>query len=322
MAGAVLLSGGGVVTPARAQVPLTVQGRVFATDTGTGIPNAIVTLDGYGSVLTTASGAFGFERVEPGERTLAVVAFGYADATLALTLAADTTVDVPLTPEPILLDSLTVDLETLDFDGLARDPEKDLRLVDADVLSSQGHEERTDAHGHFDLDDVYEGVPLRIVIRSFGYLPRDTTFVPDDQRRHEFDLTADSAVLRLIDRQVARIVEVTRGRRSVVRPLDRERLLRFAGTFTVYDMLLSEYRYRLRRVQCIVVDEEQILASRGWRSFLSTMLPEELERVEFLFGGGMLRIYTRDFIRRMSVTRVELRSPTLFPRPRVDPLCT
>ena len=311
----------GWATAAAAQTPITVDGGVYASDSGAGIENAIVTLEGYGSVLTSASGAFRFESVEAGERSLDVVAFGYAGATLALSLQADATVDVALTPEPIAVDSLAVDLESLDFDGRAQDPERDLRLIGAEVLSSQGHDERTDAHGRFDLDDVYEDVPLRIVIRSFGYLPLDTTLVPDDERRHEFDLTVDSAVQRVIDMQVERIIEVTRGRRSVLRPMDRERLLRFAGTYTVYDMLLAEYGYRLERVVCIVVDEEQILSSWGWRSYLSTMLPEELERVEFLFGGGMLRIYTRDFIRRMGVARVELREPMMFPRPRVDPLC-
>ena len=315
----------GSVSPAAAQTLVTVEGRVYASDTGSGIVNAIVTLEGYGSVLTSASGAFRFDQVDPGARgleaALEVVAFGYAEASVTVSLNADVTVDVPLTPEPIALDSLTVDLETLDFDGLVRDPERDLRIVDADVLSSQGHAERTNSHGQFDLDDVYEGVPLRIAVRSFGYLPLDTVLVPDDERRHEFDLRVDSAAQRVIDMQVERIIEVTRGRRSVRRPMDRERLLRYAGAHTVYDMLLAEYGYRLQRVGCIVVDEEQILASRGWRSYLSTMLPEELERVEFLFGGGMLRIYTRAFIQRMSVARVELREPMMFPRPRVDALC-
>lgn len=310
-----------VPAPARSQTDVVVRGRVYATDTGAGIPNAIATLDGYGSVLTSDAGSFRFDGVAPGRRSLRIEAFGYEDASLELDLAANTVVDVPLTPAPLELDSLRIELETLDFDGRVMDPEEDLRVVGAEVLSSQGHEERSNAHGDFDLDDVYRDVPLRIVIREFGYLPLDTTLIPDDDERHEFDMAVDSAVQRVIDMQVERIADVTRGRSSVIRSLDREGLLRFSGTFTVYDMLLYEYGRRLQRVQCIVVDEEQIQRSRGWRSYLSTMLPEELERVEFLFGGGMLRIYSREFIRRMSVGRVELTRPLMFPRPRVEPLC-
>jgi len=213
--------------------------------------------------------------------------FGYADATLVLSVEANTTVDVPLTPAPLALDSLRVDLETLDFDGRVVDPEKELRLVDADVLSSQGHQERTNAHGNFDLDDIYQDVPLRILIQSFGYLPLDTTLVPDGDGRHEFDMAVDSAVQRVIDMQVERIVDVTRGRPSGMRPLNRESLLRHKGTFTVYDMIVYEYGRRADRVGCIVVDEKQIPRSRNWRDYPTHMLPEELERLEFLrFRGG------------------------------------
>lgn len=307
--------------PAAAQTGLALQGRVYASDSGVGIQNAIVTLPGYGSMLTAASGAFRFVSVEAGEYRLEIDAFGYSDVTLALSLEANTTVDVPMAPAPLSLDSLRVELETLDFHGRVVDPQRDLRLIEAEIRSSQGHEEYTNAHGDFDLDDVYEDVPLRVVIGSFGYLPLDTTLVPDDERRHEFRLEVDSTVQGIIDMQVDRIVDVTRGRRSVIRALDRDGLLRFAGTFTVYDMLLNEYGRRLERVECIVVDEVQIPRVRGWRSYLSTMLPEELERVEFLFRGAMLRIYTRDFIRRMPVGRVELRAPLFFSRPRVEPLC-
>lgn len=304
-----------------AQTPLTVQGRVYESTTGAGIQNAIVTLEGYGATLTAASGSFRFDDVEPGEYSLSVDAFGYVDRTLSLRLETNTTVDVPLEPEPFRLDPLDVDLETLDFDGRAVDPAKDLRLIDAQVLSSQGHEEWTDAHGQFDLDDVYEGVPLQIEVRSFGYLPLDTTFVPDDDERHEFELFVDPAVQRVIDMQVDRIVDITRGRASVRRPLDQEALLRFRGTFTVYDMILYEYGRRADRVGCLVVDERQIPRSWGWRSYLTTMLPEELARLEFLFSGAMLRIYTRDFVRRMPIDRVELRTPT-YVEAFGEPFCT
>ncbi len=44
---------------------------------------------------------------------------------------------------------------------------------------------------------------------------------------------------------------------------------------------------------------------------LDTMLPEEMERIEFLFGGTMLRIYTREFIQDMIAREIKLLEPVM-----------
>jgi hypothetical protein len=44
--------------------------------------------------------------------------------------------------------------------------------------------------------------------------------------------------------------------------------------------------------------------------------------VEFLFGGAVLRIYTRDFMKRMIAGQVELREATYVEVPNGDPFCT
>jgi hypothetical protein len=51
-----------------------------------------------------------------------------------------------------------------------------------------------------------------------------------------------------------------------------------------------------------------------------TLFPGEVHRVESLFDGAMVRVYTRDFMRRMLSGAVELRRPVYVAMAR-PPLC-
>ena len=65
--------------------------RVFDASGGTAIRNALIDLQGHGSTLTAEGGYFRFEDVRSGAYTLRVDAFGFAVDSLALAVAADTT---------------------------------------------------------------------------------------------------------------------------------------------------------------------------------------------------------------------------------------
>ena len=95
------------------------------------------------------------------------------------------------------------------------------------------------------------------------------------------------------------------------------------GSFTLYDMLESEYRNYLPRVMCTLIDEEQIIDPDQLQIMLQTTLPEEVERIEFMFFDRllMLRIYTRKFMQDMFDRALELHAPTLFPQGNSPPLC-
>ena len=159
-----------------------VQGRVFQFGSRAVIPNATVDLEGYGAMLTTAGGTFRFEDVEPGEYTLRVEALGFSPESRVIEVDSTTTVPVlvPLRIAPLAVDSLVVELRRIDIKGRVRDAALDLLLINAEVLTNQVAGSLTDAHGRFILKDVLEGVPVRVVVRPFGYLRVDTTFVPDE----------------------------------------------------------------------------------------------------------------------------------------------
>lgn len=292
---------------AAAQADAVVRGRVVTQSGSAGIEGARVELEGHGVTETSAAGDFRFERVTPGEYSLRVAAVGFAPVLLQLTVRADTTVTIRLTPVGYRLDSVVVTARKIQVEGRVQDPVRDVRLRDADVFTNQGLPTRTNRQGNFQLKDVWEGAPLAVLVAAFGYLPVDTILIPSDGDRYVFDLSPDPVVERMIARQVERIEQRSRGRLSVLaRPLDRETLLHSGGG-SLRDILMARYSIHLRRLQCIVVDD-RMLPPGMEEEMLGHMNPDDVERVEVLFRGAMLRVYTRNFIRRMVSGSVKLPS--------------
>ena len=318
---AALLAAPSLPASTSAQTVGIVQGRVYEASSGASVQNAIVELEGYGSTLTAEDGSFRFEGVAPGVHTLRVDGFGYAPRSLLLTVEGAATVSVALEIAPFALDPLIVQSRLIDIDGRVRDPTRDLDVVDAEILTNQSARTWTGARGRFELEGVLAELPLRVIVQAFGYFPVDTVVLPHEDDTYMLEVEPDPVVERMIDVQVGRLEERAAARRaSVMRPLSRERLLRYAGRHTVASMLEWEYGRRLRRVECVLVDEKPLLGA--WQlETLYHVLPEDLERVEFLYAGAMLRIYTRDFMREMIGREVELRMPSYFQRPNLDPLC-
>ncbi len=311
---AILVFAGAVPIPVLAQTAV-VQGRVIEAGTTAGIQNAVVELVGHGTTLTSLNGAFRFERVEPREYTLLVDAFGYASESRVLVVAGDTTVTIPLEIAPLPLDSVLVEVRTIDIRGRVRDRTGDVRLPEAGLITNQRGFTMSDWRGRFRLEDVLEEVPLRVSVIAFGYLPLDTIFVPQRGESYTFELDSDLDMERMIEAQVRRLEERSSGRSSVLaRPLNRERLLRWGGF--VGDLL--EWDYPRLSIRCIVVDEEQLLDAAPLEFYLSDTFASDVYRVEFMFDGEVVRIYTAEFMRNMIARDVELREPYYV---RSGPLC-
>ena len=135
----ILVFATGIPVPALAQIGVVVEGRVYDARSGSSVQNAVVTLEGHGSTLSSGLGTFRFSGVEPGVYVLLVEGFGYVDYTTSVSVVRYAMVSVPLEAAPFALDSIVVEVRTLDFDGRVRDPTLDYLVVDAQVLSDQGH---------------------------------------------------------------------------------------------------------------------------------------------------------------------------------------
>lgn len=306
-------------TPAAGQA-WTVEGRVVDASSGAAVQNAVVTLDGGVPILTNADGQFRFEDVSSGDHILAVSAFGYVDLEQTIALSADTRVTVRLDAAPLLLDSLNVEARTIDFDGLVLDGNEGFNVLEADIVTDQGHSERTKLSGRFDLDDVYQNVPLRVFIMAFGYLPLDTTFVPDDEDRYPFALVEDPLMQTMIDTQVERLDDRSEEYHYEYQPpVDRDDLVNFQDNSPIQVVMERRYpRHVLERIGCFFFDERRLRDRNEIVFLLQNTFAKEVQRIELYEFPGigrmfMVRIYTRGYFQRLVADNRSLSTPYMAP---------
>ncbi len=309
-----------------AQAGVTVLGTLTDADSDAPVGSAIVTLVGVVSTMSTPDGAFRFRGIAAGEYTLRVEGFGYETLEQQVDLTTDVTLALALEAAPLAIDGIVVEAGTLDFEGRVRDPVRDFTVVDAEIVMDGREPIWTDARGRFDLDRVPEGAPLHLTVRAFGYFPIDTTFVPDDEGRYDFDLQRDAFAEAMVQVQVRRLEERAGGRlTSAFGVMDRSEILRYSGSHTAATMLEFDLPQRIRdRIICLFVDERHVDAGPSSRAelrnaVLGHTLPEEIERVEVLVFDSavgrpiMLRVYTRTFLMAMTTQEIPLRQPTVTP---------
>lgn len=286
---------------------------------GTPVRGARVGLEGVGIRFSSDLGAFDFGDVSVGAYELTVQALGYLEVIRTLVVSGDQTLSIALEPAPIALDPLVVAPGLVRVRGRVVDVGSNDGLGGADILTDQNAQDRTNSHGRFDLD-VWEGVPLRLQVRAFGYLPLDTALASEGERDHLLPVEEDRLVEKMVAVEVNRLEERAGGRLATLFPaLNRQDLLRWSGA-TLEDVILARYPRHELRVRCVVFDEKALHLDMVGPT-LQTTFAEEVERIEFLFRGAMLRVYTREFIRTMLGGGLTLRRPTYSDMAR-PPLCS
>lgn len=291
-----------------AQTRHTLTGRVVERGTTAGLPGVPVALTGQASRLTDEEGRFRFEDLAPGRYILTVRGIGYTPAVVPVVVSGDTAVVVELDVAPVAMDTLRARAGEVRVRGRVRDPVLDDWLIDAEVFGTPDREDVTDGVGRFDLGDVPAGVPLTVMVRSFGYLPVTVTFEPSRDTTLVFELERDPVAQRMIAVQMERVDRRSEGLRYEPLPvLDRDDLMRRHSGLILDVLKLRLGTYMYRRIACIVLDENLVFR---WR--LATLHVDRIQRVEvtdFLTLGAralMVRIYTRDFVRKMVEGRGEL----------------
>jgi hypothetical protein len=297
----VLLTASILAPPLAAQTGSTVSGRVVEAGSNAPIPFASVELEGHGAVVAREDGSFAFLDVAPGGYMLWAASFGYAAVSTFVRVDQDMTVTVELQPAPIPLDPLSA--VRIAFKGRVRDGKNEINLIDAEVLTNEGHGVETDTHGRFDIKGVLEGSPLRVRVQSFGYLPIDSVLSPERGREYVFVLQPDSAVEARIAVETARMQDKVEGFFSVgFRNMNRDRLLQFAGAHTMRTLVEFEGGMFVKRIKGVILDDEAQYITGNPLTELGFILPEELERAEFLWCGTgctILRLYSRDYMRNL-----------------------
>jgi hypothetical protein len=290
---------------AHAQAPgVSLSGRVIEGGGATPLEGVTVELRGIAERITDERGSFSFADLPPATYTLRVRALGHRTHEMSITVRSDTSVVVTLDIDPVLLDSIRADARFVTLAGRVTDRARGIGIAHARVYYAADRDATTRVGGRFRIERMPEGYPSVIEVSALGYQPVRLTVIPEEDRDIEVALDVDSVGLRMIDRQVERLHTRVKGIAVSLRTLDRDRLLLHPNS-TAEDAVRRSTMNR--PIRCLVVDESpfggETINPRTGRGTLADVLGslhvEEIERIEILGSGAMVRIYTRPFIQRM-----------------------
>jgi hypothetical protein len=155
-------------------------------------------------------------------------------------------------------------------------------------------------------------------VLAFGYMPINAILSVFEDTTLVFELEPDPVMQRMIAVQVARLEERSRPHlAAIMPPMDREYLMANRNA-TALDLIRYRYGQRINRVGCILIDDRQ---SYNGLDELNHYLPDELERIEMLYRGAMLRIYTRDYLSKLVGGGVTLVKPLYVQGLSKTPFC-
>ncbi len=279
-----------------------VQGRVVERATGDPISGATVQIAGMREVLTGPRGNFVIPGVPRGRRTLQVTMLGYKSQKIDFNAQRDTLLLIELDVEAVRLKDVTVQNDYYSVKGEVKEREHGLPVMDADILTSvRGSAARTNSAGRYRVSRLPVGPVTTIQVRGLGLLPVTINIDPQRDTTINFLLQPDPIGLRMLKNQVEKLETRAKSTSFHTEAFTRETLLERYYNFDVADILDQLLRQRVHGggMQCLFIDERE---ARFGLIELSGFVPDEIERIELIDHGTMVRVYTRRWLQKMTST--------------------
>ena len=273
-----------------------VKGVVVERGSGEPLNLADIELAGSPRGVTNPRGEFVFHNVKPGRRKLTVKLLGYRNYEATLEIKGDLEVRVELEIEAVPVTGVTGVNRNYTIRGEVTDKASGEPVIDAETRLGTNRRTATNVNGTFKFSKVKVGQPVVVQVRAIGMMPADLRVDAEDDTTLTFQLVSDPIGQGMLAQQVARLEKRTDGIGESVQTIGRETLLR--SNETMHDLVRRSLQARRRTVRCLFIDER--LTGMGE---LMLFLPQQVERVELIDRGTMVRVYTRRYVEDMMLKR-------------------
>ena len=288
-----------------------VKGVVVERGSGEPLNLADIELAGSPRAVSNPRGEFVFPNVRPGRRKLTVKLLGYRNYETTLEIKGDMEVRVELEIEPVPVAGVAAANRTYTIRGEVTEKASGEPVIDAETLLGTNRRTATNMNGTFKFSKVRVGQPVVIQVRAIGMMPADLRVDADNDTTLQFQLVPDPIGQGLLAQQVARLEKRTAGIGQSVQTIGRETLLR--SNETMYDLVRRRVQAYRRVVRCLFIDER--ISGVGIEE-LMLFLPQQVERVEFIDRGTMVRVYTRRYVEDMMLKRAHPMAIVFIETPR------
>lgn len=295
-----LLAGSSPVAASAQQV--TVSGTVVEAARSSWIRGATVQLSGSQPYFTDLDGRFRFSGVTPGRHTLSVQAYGYRPWSTEVVIRSDTTLQVEMEPDPIVLDSIVVEAKDVTIKGKVFDAATGKRILGARVTVYPDGRTKEAHRGDFTIYHVPAGRVTTVVVEAVERLPARIALITESDTTLTVELEVDSVGVRMIAQEDERLEGRAQSVPLAMTAIGPEDLARREMT-PIMDMLRSRVSHRYldrtfhRRLTtpCLFIDDRRASGEE-----IETLYAGEVNRVEVYGHGEMIRVYTTQYVASMA----------------------
>ena len=275
-----------------------VKGVVVERGSGEPLNLADIELAGSPRAVTNPRGEFVFPNVKPGRRKLTVKLLGYRDYQTTLEIKGDLEVRVELEIEAVPVRGVAGGNRNYTIRGEVTEKASGDPVIDAETRLGTNRRTATNMNGNFKFSKVRVGQPVVVLVRAIGMMPADLQVDAEADTTLQFHLVPDPIGQGMLAQQVARLEKRTNGIGQSVQTIGRETLVR--SNETMYDLVRRRLQAYRRGLQCLFIDER--ISGVGIEE-LMLFLPQQVERVEFIDRGKMVRVYARRYVEDMMLKR-------------------
>ena len=288
-----------------------VRGVVVERGSGEPLNLADIELAGSPRAVSNPRGEFVFPNVKPGRRKLTVKLLGYRDYQTTLEIKGDLEVRVELDIEAVPVTGVAGGNRNYTIRGEVTEKASGEPVMDADIRLGTNRRTATNTNGRFKFSKVRVGQPVLVQVGSIGMMPADLHVDAEDDTTLTFQLVPDPIGQGMLAQQVTRLEKRTTGIGRSVQTIGRETLL--GSNETMYDLVRRRLQANRRNLQCLFIDER--ISGVGIEE-LMLFLPQQVERVEFIDRGKMVRVYTRRYVEDMMLKRAHPMAIVFIETPR------
>lgn len=285
-----------VIPASRVDAQIVISGTVISDSAA--VSNALVQILAVSRSRTNAQGQYKVNTATAGRYVLRITAFGFFPHEREILVLRDTTINVTLDLNPIVLNPLEIRGQTYQLQGFLLEAGTGYPIAEGDAFLQFGEHVRSGVTGKFTFKSITPGTQAALRVEAFGYEPETRIVAINTDTTLVIELKVDRLSQRIIASKITQLRQRSTSTGYSLIEINAADL-RASNAQNAGQLVKRRLGNRAGPISCVFIDERQGLAEE-----LDAYPVDQIVRVEVIDRGKMVRLYTMSYIRKMIEGRV------------------